>query len=313
MGWRCRNRGAWAFSARYGCASTSGSRYSSSPDRSRPAATHPALHHRPARPPHAGAAARRAANRRVPAHRLPRHPDGDPSYPGLLDAKATQASRPSSLILGDQLATVTFHRLTVTGPVAILAAFRAAASGAGTIPWRLDLDSLEENWFHLLVKPAHRALSVAARVLAGQLREAVEHRHPAGVARVGQRQACPFDLHALVPVSGATLILGPDHPDALAWLWQHWGTTQALRHVALHTALMRAAILDRTVGELLEPCSGPTISRKPKRRCWYGRCLLGAHPSAGPIPARRAPRSTPNWSDGGSRSSGVIGRRRITK
>ena len=24
----------------------------------------------------------------------------------------------------------------------------------------------------------------------------------------------------------------PDHPDPLAWLWQHWGTTQALRHVA---------------------------------------------------------------------------------
>lgn len=28
------------------------------------------------------------------------------------------------------------------------------------------------------------------------------------------------------------LRLGPDHPDALAWLWAHWGTTQALRHVA---------------------------------------------------------------------------------
>jgi hypothetical protein len=27
------------------------------------------------------------------------------------------------------------------------------------------------------------------------------------------------------------LRLGPDHPEALAWLWQAWGTTQALRHV----------------------------------------------------------------------------------
>ena len=25
--------------------------------------------------------------------------------------------------------------------------------------------------------------------------------------------------------------LGPDHPRTLAWLWQHWGTTQALRHL----------------------------------------------------------------------------------
>ena len=27
------------------------------------------------------------------------------------------------------------------------------------------------------------------------------------------------------------LRLGPDHPEARAWLWTHWGTTQALRHV----------------------------------------------------------------------------------
>jgi hypothetical protein len=33
-------------------------------------------------------------------------------------------------------------------------------------------------------------------------------------------------------VPDAILHLGPDHPQALAWLWQHWGTTQALRHVA---------------------------------------------------------------------------------
>ena len=30
--------------------------------------------------------------------------------------------------------------------------------------------------------------------------------------------------------------LGPDHPDALAWLWAHWGTTAALRHVTLEPA-----------------------------------------------------------------------------
>ena len=143
-----------------------------------------------------------------------------------------------------------YHRMAVTGPTPTVAAFRAAASGAGTIPWRLDGDSLEEDWFHLLVNPAHRALSLAgARVLAGQLREAVEHRHAVAVARVGRIRACPFDLHALAPVPTAILQLGPDHPDALAWLWQHWGTTQALRHVTPDTSFTRAPAPELAAGE----------------------------------------------------------------
>jgi hypothetical protein len=38
-------------------------------------------------------------------------------------------------------------------------------------------------------------------------------------------------LHALVPVPPEVLALGPDHPDAAAWMWARWGTTQALRRV----------------------------------------------------------------------------------
>ncbi len=53
------------------------------------------------------------------------------------------------------------------------------------------------------------------------------------IAGVGRSQACGFDLHSLVPVPGDILRLGPDHPDALLWLWTQWGTTEALRHVAL--------------------------------------------------------------------------------
>src|SRR3954467_12342817 len=64
------------------------------------------------------------------------------------------------------------------------------------------------------------------------------------VARVAQSQACPFDLHVLVPFPTAMLQRGPDDAAALAWLWQHWGTTQALRHVsadaAAETAMQRA-------------------------------------------------------------------------
>jgi hypothetical protein len=128
------------------------------------------------------------------------------------------------------------HRLTVTGPVAELAAFQAAAAGAGVIPWQLDPDRLAEDFLHLLIAPPpphQRSLSVAgARILAGQLRDAVARRHDLAVARVGQSKACPFDLHALVPVPETILRRGPDDPFSLAWLWQHWGTTRELRHVA---------------------------------------------------------------------------------
>lgn len=131
------------------------------------------------------------------------------------------------------------HRLTLEATPDDLAALRAAARGAGIIPWRLDLDRLEEDWFLRLVAPApaHRPaqaprLSTAgARILAGQLREAVARRHAIAVSAVGLSEACPFDLHALVPVPDVMLRLGPDDPQALAWLWTQWGTTAPLRHV----------------------------------------------------------------------------------
>lgn len=167
-------------------------------------------------------------------------PEADPRAGQGGDAAATSARRaagkdassaPWCLPHTDWL----HHRLVVTGPAEPVAVFRSAAAGAGTVPWRLDLDRVEEDCFHLLLSPSppRRSLSVGgARVLAGQLREAAAVRHAAALARVGRSRACPLDLHALVPVPDAVLRLGPDHPDALAWLWAHWGTTDALRHVA---------------------------------------------------------------------------------
>jgi hypothetical protein len=133
------------------------------------------------------------------------------------------------------------HRLTVSGSAADLQAFRTAARGAGVIPWHLDLDGLAEDWFHRLLAPRGqqagdqqpRSLSVAgARRLAEQLRAAVSRRHEIAVSAVGVSQACPFDLHALVPVPPEILRRGPDDPTSLGWLWEHWGTTEALRQVA---------------------------------------------------------------------------------
>jgi hypothetical protein len=129
----------------------------------------------------------------------------------------------------------------VTSPTKdALAEFRAAASGAGTIPWQLDGDRMAEDFFVLLAAPPapqRRQLSLAgARELARQLREAVELRHAAACARVGYSRACAFDLHALVPVPPDILRLGPGEPEALARLWEHWGTTAPLRHVAVEPA-----------------------------------------------------------------------------
>lgn len=124
------------------------------------------------------------------------------------------------------------HRLTVTGPPEAVAAFRVAAAGAGVVPWHLDGDRIEEDLFLRLATATPRTISLeGARILAAQLRAAMERRHALAVARVGQSRACPFDLHALVPVPAAVLRLGPDHPGALAWLWENWGTTETLRHV----------------------------------------------------------------------------------
>jgi len=126
------------------------------------------------------------------------------------------------------------HQLALRGAPDDLARFRATAQGAGIIPWHLDLDRLAEDWFLRLAvsQPEAPRLSAAgARILAGQLRDAVARRQAAAVRAAGTSLACPFDLHRLLPVPEAILRLGPDDPHALLWLWEHWGTTEALRHV----------------------------------------------------------------------------------
>ena len=129
-----------------------------------------------------------------------------------------------------------YHHLTISGPSEIVAAFTAAARGSGVIPWRLDLAAIEEDIFNLAVsQPAgQRNLTIAGcRILARQFRDRVAARQARAVAGIGHSQACPFDLQALLPVPAAILQLGPTHPDALAWLAAHWGTTDRLRQVAV--------------------------------------------------------------------------------
>ncbi len=140
------------------------------------------------------------------------------------------AVRPLALAHPDWL----YHELTVVGDERALDRLRESAIGAGVVPWILDYDRIEEDWFHLLLASSSRtrAISLAgARILARQLRDAMWERHEEAVSLAGVGRGCPFDLHALVPVPRAILRLGPDDPEARAWLWENWGTTWGARHV----------------------------------------------------------------------------------
>jgi hypothetical protein len=126
------------------------------------------------------------------------------------------------------------NRLTVTGPAADYAEFRAAAIGAGDAAWVIDYDRLEEELFLLMMQPppsARRIPAGAAHHIARGIRELVRQDHEAAAACIGVSRGCPFDLNALVPVLWEILRLGEDDPRAQAWLWEHWGTTWPLRRV----------------------------------------------------------------------------------
>jgi hypothetical protein len=118
----------------------------------------------------------------------------------------------------------------------MVAAFAAAARGAGVIPWRLDFADIEETVFTLAVsQPAgRRSLTVdGCRILARQFRDKVEAHQARAVARLRDSLACPFDLHRLLPVPDSILQLGPAHPDALAWLAREGGIADRLRQVVV--------------------------------------------------------------------------------
>ena len=126
------------------------------------------------------------------------------------------------------------HTLTVSGPGADVAQFRELAAGAGVIPWHYDLDRMQEDWFHRMLAPDSREISLeGARILAETYRGLVSAHHERAVAAVGHSRACPFDLHSLVPIPSRVLRFGPDDPAGLLWLWENWGTTWPLKQVRI--------------------------------------------------------------------------------
>jgi hypothetical protein len=159
------------------------------------------------------------------------------------DAAPTKAKprgrRPASVTRAATPATAPdwlYHHLTISGPAEIVEKFAAAARGAGVTPWQLDFAAIEEDIFvRAVLQPAsHRNLTVeGCRILARQFRERVEMRQARAAELVGKSVACPFDLHALLPVPASILHLGPTHPDARAWRAAHWGITDRLRQVVV--------------------------------------------------------------------------------
>ena len=133
------------------------------------------------------------------------------------------------------------HCLVVIGPAEDVAAFRTAIAGPGLIPWHLGAPELQEGWFNQLVAPPleRRGITVEdAHVLAGQLVASVQALQAETVAGApGRDCVVPLDLHALVPVPADLLALGPEAPEAEAWLWEHWGTIWPLRGLAEETCL----------------------------------------------------------------------------
>jgi hypothetical protein len=129
-----------------------------------------------------------------------------------------------------------FHHLTISGPAATLETFATAAHGSGVTPWQPDFAAIEADIFARAVAQPGRQRTLAVegcRILARQFRERVEMRQARASEMVGHSFLCAFDLHALLPVPGPILQLGPTHPDALAWLAAHWGITDRLRQVVV--------------------------------------------------------------------------------
>jgi hypothetical protein len=145
------------------------------------------------------------------------------------------------------------HSLTVTGPAEDVGALRTAAEGAGVIPWHFpDLDAVEEDHRLALLRPPDGSPGLRpadAKVLASQLREAMETHQQRILAAAARSRACPLDLHALLPVPSAILRRGPADGASLAWLRAYWGVIEPLRQVQCLTKradgrLRRSARLD---------------------------------------------------------------------
>ncbi len=113
-----------------------------------------------------------------------------------------------------------------------MTSFAEAARGPGIVPWWLEAARLEEDIFNLAASQpgAIRSLTIdGCRILARQFRERVEDRAARAGARVGRSQACPFDLHTLLPVPAGTGSMTSGEKRSISNPRQPWAATQCHR------------------------------------------------------------------------------------
>ena len=181
--------------------------------------------------------------------------------PGPDDGSAAGSGEPLALPAADWLRNL----LTISGPAAEVARFRAAARGTNCAPWHLDLEAEEARLFAPMA-----SAGAEARLLARELCQAVAARHDRVLAGWAGPGACPLDLHRLLPVPPHILQLGCGDPAARRWLWRHWGTTQPLHRVRVlerqrDRRLRRAA---RVTVEFLSADWTPWQAIRRLRRGW---------------------------------------------
>ena len=164
----------------------------------------------------------------LPAAPVPPPADPDPDAPAARPKR--RGRRPAAPDPGPPWRRIArtgwFHHLTISGPAATVDAFAAAARGSGITPWQLDYAAIEDDIFVRAVsQPAsRRSLTVeGCRILARQFREKVEMRQARAAALVGQSLACPFDLHALLPVPRRSCFSDP----RIRRRWPGWRRTGA--------------------------------------------------------------------------------------
>ena len=180
-----------------------------------------------------------------------------------------------------------YHHLSITGPDAALVAFPGRCKrrpAPGSFPGISPSTALPKTASTVWSRH-HRRASAArdlagARIVAGQLRDAIARRHDHAVARVGRNRACPFDLQALVLLPADILRRGPDDPVSLQWLWEHWGH---------HTGV---APCHRGSGRRPGPAAPARGRERDPDRLLVGRLVAVARPGADrrrlPGPALRA-------------------------
>ncbi|MBO1076893.1 hypothetical protein [Roseomonas marmotae] len=98
--------------------------------------------------------------------------------------------------------------------------------------WLREFAAEEEDLFYRLAAryPQTGRLPLqACRIFAAQFRERSQAQQDRALAAVGHSRACPFDLHALLPVPPAILALGVQHPHAARWLAAQWAPPRSAR------------------------------------------------------------------------------------